>query len=172
MAYRLFVVPIREAGSATAELNGFLRSHRVLAVDRRWVEQGSDSFWSFCIDYLESGPGAGGSPSGGKNNGAAGRNKVDYREVLSPEDFAVYARLRQMRQDIAQKEAVPVYTVFTNEQLAQMVKGRVTTKAALEKIAGLGDARIEKYGERVLETLRRQWAGDGKETNAAGQPPV
>jgi hypothetical protein len=40
---------------------------------------------------------------------------------------------------------VPVYTIFTNEQLAQMVQSRATTKAALEKIAGVGDARIEKY---------------------------
>jgi superfamily II DNA helicase RecQ len=167
MAYRFFVVPIREEGSA-AELNGFLRSHRVLAVDRRWVEQGSESFWSFCVDYLESGS----STTVGKNNGATGRGKVDYREVLSPEDFAVFARLRQVRQEIAQRDAIPVYTVFTNEQLAQMVKGRVTTKAALEKIAGLGDARIEKYGERVLDVLRRQWVEEGKVANATGQPPV
>ena len=68
-----------------------------------------------------------------------GRVKVDYREVLSPEDFAVFARLRQVRKEIAQDDAVPVYTVFTNEQLAQMVQGRATTKAALEKIAGVGD---------------------------------
>jgi superfamily II DNA helicase RecQ len=168
MAYRVFIVPIHDEGWATAELNGFLRSHRVLAVDRRWVERGSNSFWSFCVDYLESGS----STTFSKNNGGVGRSKVDYREVLSPEDFAVFARLRQIRQDIAQKEAVPVYTVFTNEQLAQMVKGRVTTKTALEKIAGLGDARIEKYGERVLEVLRRQCVEDGKAANAAGQPPV
>ena len=35
-----------------------------------------------------------------------------------------------------------------------MVQARATTKAALEKIAGVGDARIEKYGARVLELPR------------------
>ncbi len=169
MAYRFFVVPIRDEGSAAADLNGFLRSHRVLAVDRRWVEAGSESFWSFCVDYLEHGGGKSG-PSAARNG--AGRVKVDYREVLSPEDFLVFARLRQVRKEIAQADAVPVYTVFTNEQLAQMVRARADSKSALEKIAGVGDARIEKYGERVLEVLRRQWAEGGNEANAASQPPV
>src|SRR6516165_9727052 len=124
MAYRIFVVPIRDEGAATAELNKFLRSHRVLSVDRRWVDQGSESFWSFCVDYLELG--GGGSPPPGKNGPV--RGKVDNREVLSPEDFAVFARLRQVHKEVAQVEAVPVYTVFTNEQLAQMVQARATTK--------------------------------------------
>jgi hypothetical protein len=51
---------------------------------------------------------------------------------------------------MAQAEGVPVYTIFTNEQLAQRVQSRATTKAALEKIAGVGDVRIEKYGGRML----------------------
>jgi superfamily II DNA helicase RecQ len=168
MAYRFFVISVKDEGTATAELNGFLRSRRVLAVDRRWVEQGAESFWSFCVDDLESGTG-GAEPPG--KNGAA-RGKVDYREVLSPEDFSVFARLRQARKELAQAESVPVYTVFTNEQLAQMVRGRATSKAALEKIAGVGDARIEKYGPRVLEILRQQWGGEGNGTDAASQPPV
>jgi len=83
MSYRFFVIPVRDDGTAAAELNGFLGSRRVLTVDRRWVDQGSESFWSFCVDYLES---SGGPVVAGKNGG--GRAKVDYREVLSPEDFA------------------------------------------------------------------------------------
>jgi ATP-dependent DNA helicase RecQ len=50
---------------------------------------------------------------------------------------------------------VPVYTIFTNEQLAQMVQAKAQHRADLERIAGVGDARIEKYGPRFLEVLRR-----------------
>jgi hypothetical protein len=159
MAFRFFFVSVRDDGTAAAGLNGFLRSHKVLTVDRRRVDQGAESFWSFCVDYLES---AGGSSSEGKNGPV--RGKVDYRDELSPEDFAVFARLRQLRKEIAQSEAVPVYTVFTSEQLAQMVQSRATTRAALEKIAGIGDARIEKYGPRVLGFFQGQW--DGKRSDA------
>ena len=60
--------------------------------------------------------------------------------------------------------------MFTNEQLARMVQGREMTKAAPEKVAGVGDARIEKYGPRVLEFLHRQWQEGG--TDASSQPPL
>ncbi len=169
MAYRFFVIPIRDDGSAAAELNGFVRSHKILAVDRRWVDAGSESYWSFCVDYLEHG---GAKSAQHAVRDGSGRPKVDYRDVLAPEDFTVFAKLRQVRKDIAQADSVPVYTVFTNEQLAQIVQTRASTKAALEKIAGVGDARIEKYGERVLEILRDQWTEQRKEPDAASKPPV
>ena len=50
---------------------------------------------------------------------------------------------------------MPVYTIFTNEQLAQMAQTKARTKADLEKIEGIGDARIEKHGTRFLELLSR-----------------
>jgi superfamily II DNA helicase RecQ len=152
MAFRFFTIPINDPGTAATELNGFLRSHKVLSVDRRWVEQGAASFWSFCIDFLEA------AANGKAPERAFGsRAKIDYKEVLKPEEFAVFARLRELRKEMAQAEAVPVYTIFTNEQPAQMVRSRATTKAALEKVAGVGDARIEKYGTRFLEVLAQAW---------------
>ncbi len=162
--FKFFTIPIQDGGGAAAELNGFLSSHKVLSVDRRWVEQGSVSFWSFCIDYLETSPGGG-------ENGRPGnrRGQVDYKEVLNAEEFAVFARLREVRKEIAQAEAVPVYTVFTNEQLARMVQGRVRDRAGLEKIAGVGNARLDKYGARMLEVLSGMGTAN---TDEADRQPV
>ncbi len=53
-----------------------------------------------------------------------------------------------------------------------MVRTRATTKAAIEKIAGVGDARIDKYGERILDLLRTAWGPGGNGQDAAGQPPL
>ena len=159
MAFRFFTVPIQNAEQAEAELNGFLRSHKVLSIDRRWVEQGSTSFWTFCVDYLDG-------QAAGSGGDRSARGKVDYKEVLSPDEFTVFAKLREVRKEIAQAEAVPVYTIFTNEQLAQMVQARAATKGDLEKIAGVGDARIEKHGARMIDVLTAAWKpqheADGK----------
>jgi superfamily II DNA helicase RecQ len=152
MSFKTFTVPIQDAGAAEAELNGFLRSHKILSVEQRWVEQGAYSFWSFCVDYMEGMPGNVTRPPMG-----GARAKVDYKEILKPEEFSIYLRLRELRKEIAQAQAVPVYTIFTNEQLAKMVQAKATTKAALEEIAGVGDARIEKYGARVLALLTQVW---------------
>ena len=127
-------------------MNAFLRSHRVLAVRKEFVSDGENSFWSFCVEYLESAS-AGMAPPGSK------LPKVDYKEVLKPEEFEVFSRLRDWRKGVAEKESVPVYVVFTNEQLAEMVKKKVSTKAGLKEIEGVGESRIEKYGDAVLERL-------------------
>jgi superfamily II DNA helicase RecQ len=101
----------------------------VLTVERQLVDNGPSSFWSFCVDFLV--PGA--EPAGAASTRPAGaKAKVDYREVLQPDEFAVYARLRDLRKELSVKESVPVYMIFSNEQLAQMVQGRAASKADLE----------------------------------------
>jgi superfamily II DNA helicase RecQ len=51
----------------------------------------------------------------------------------------VFAKLRDLRKEISQMDAVPVYAIFTNEQLAQMVETRVTSSAGLGAIDGIGE---------------------------------
>lgn len=41
MPFRFFTVPIQNIAEAEAELNTFLGSYKVLAVDRQWVDQGA-----------------------------------------------------------------------------------------------------------------------------------
>jgi ribonuclease D len=70
---------------------------------------------------------------------------VDYKEVLKPEEFEVFSRLRDWRKNVAEKEGVPVYAVLTNEQLAQMVQKQVKSKAGLE-----GDRRRGRCPRREV----------------------
>ena len=73
--------------------------------------------------------------------------------MLKPEEFEVFSRLRDRRKAAAENEGVQVYVVLTNEQLAQMVQKKVNSKAGLKEIEGVGDARVEKYGESLLALL-------------------
>jgi superfamily II DNA helicase RecQ len=129
-----------EDATAEAELNRFLRSVRVLQVQKEFVNLGAQSFWSFCVEYIES------SSVKAKN----AKSKVDYKEVLSPEDFELFSSLRDLRKALAAEEAIPVYAICTNEQLAEIAKQRPANLVDLKKIDGLGEAKIEKYGERFL----------------------
>ena len=148
MQLKVFILPLKNVSAAEAEMNAFLRSRRVLAVKKEFVADGENSFWTFCVEYLESTPGGGAaSPRDNK------LPKVDYKEVLKPVEFEVFSRLREWRKGVAEQEGVPVYVVFTNEQLAGMVQARASTKAGLRDIEGVGDARVEKYGAAVLERL-------------------
>jgi superfamily II DNA helicase RecQ len=46
-----------------------------------------------------------------------------------------------------------MYVVCTNEHLAAMVQNKCQTKADLQKINGLDEAKIEKYGQAFLNVL-------------------
>src|SRR5208337_3594726 len=141
---RFFAVPMLDGEEESQELNRFLATNRVLMVERHFVSDGSSSAWAICVSYLDrSGRPA---PELGK--------RVDYREVLSESDFAIYAKLRSLRKSMAEKDGLPAYTLFTNEQLAAMVQQRVTSLRALEEIPGVGAARVKKYGTAFLEVLK------------------
>ena len=148
MQLKLFVIPIKNLGAAEAEMNGFLRGHRVLAVKKEFVPDGENSFWTFCVEYLD---GTAAMPGGGPPGPRP--PKVDYKEVLKPAEFELFSRLREWRKAVAEKEGVPVYAVLTNEQLAQMVQKKTSSKAVLKEIEGVGDARVEKYGDALLQLL-------------------
>jgi superfamily II DNA helicase RecQ len=150
MQLRFFTIPILHPDSATAELNRFLASHRILSIDRRFADDGAASLWSICVGY-----------DNGSDEAAAAakRAKVDYKEVLSEADFTVFAQLRTLRKELADREGVPAYSLFTNDQLAEMVTRRVTSAEALRGLAGVGDAKVAKYGEAFLAMLKDLLAG-------------
>lgn len=139
--------------SDCAELNAFLAAHRVLRTERQFAE----GRWCFLVEYDERGDGGLGRAWRGP--------KVDYREVLSEEDFATFAKLRDVRKRLADGEGVAVFAVATNEQLAQFVREKAKTLAALKTVAGFGSARAEKYGAAFLEVL----ANDARDGEAEGE---
>ncbi len=80
-------------------MNTFLRGHRVLAVKKEFVPDGENSFWTFCVEYLDGG-GAVALSAGGR------APKVDYKEVLKPEEFEVFSRLRDWRKTVGRRRRV------------------------------------------------------------------
>ena len=53
MQLKLFILPVKNVTAAEAEMNAFLRGHRVLAVKKEFVPDGENSFWTFCVEHLE-----------------------------------------------------------------------------------------------------------------------
>lgn len=148
MQYKFFVIPVSDSVICEEELNRFLRGHRIVSVQRELVREGNAAYWALCVEYL---PGLTGNGQAVK---PGGRTRIDYKEVLSEEDFAIFIRLRDRRKALAESEAVPVYAVCTNEQLSEMAKRRVDSLSALQQIEGFGEAKAAKYGNAFLEVLR------------------
>jgi superfamily II DNA helicase RecQ len=150
MPLQFFTIPVLEPQAATAELNQFLATHRVWSVDQRLIEVGLQSVWTVCVTYGDPPSDRGRSPSRSPPSSEA---RIDYRDVLSETQFALFARLRKLRKTLAEAGQVPAYAVATNEQLATMVRQDVHTLGQLAEIPGLGETRVAKYGPRLLEEL-------------------
>lgn len=147
MRFHFFTIPALDPGAAAEELNLFLGAHRVSTVQRELVQDGASSYWSVCVTSVDGEVAA--APSQSR------RARVDYREILEADEFGLYDRLRTLRKQQADAEGLPPFAVFTNEQLAEMVRRRVTTRAALAAIDGIGDARLERYAPAFLEVLEQ-----------------
>lgn len=151
MQYRVFAVPATGSPDLEEALNHFLRSKRIVSVQKSLQEVDGAARWCFCVEYLE------GALAGDQK--ASGRSKrIDYKEVLSEEDFLVFVRLRDARKELATAEAIPVYAVCTNEQLAQMAIRRPSSLSELRAIEGIGDAKAAKYGAALLAALNGKGA--------------
>lgn len=146
MPYQLFQYPL-PGPPDLADLNAWLSSHRIVSVNQHVVAAPGGALLVFVVQSVEAGPTRPGTPSGPAR-------KVDYKEELSAEDFALFSLLREERKKIAEAEGVPVYAILTNEQLAEMAKRRPASLSALSTIEGLGKARLEKHGSRLLAALR------------------
>jgi superfamily II DNA helicase RecQ len=159
MTMYFFAIPALDSRSAQDDFNKFCSAHRVVAIDRQFVVDGCNSYWALCVKVAAT-PGSlpdvlkAPERRTGTGSKESGSGRVDYKTVLSEYDFSLYAELRNWRKTLAEVEGVPVYAVFTNEQLAEIVRRRVDTLTALGDIEGIGPARIERYGVKVLASLQ------------------
>ena len=74
-------------------------------------------------------------------------------KVLTTEEFAVFSKLRELRKELASKDGVPPFVVFTDEQLASIVKQKPENLGKLTAIQGIGQVKAEKYGDAVIKTI-------------------
>ncbi|MEZ5598207.1 MAG: RQC domain-containing protein [Pseudomonadales bacterium] len=87
-------------------------------------------------------------------------NRPTGAPELSPEDTALWHALRALRKRIADDEGVPPFVVFHDATLLDMVRQRPTRPTAMLDVHGVGQKRLERYGERFLDVIREHELGD------------
>ena len=139
MQLKIFTIPINYGDDMEQELNRFLRSHKILEVDRQIVVLDNSAYWSFAVSYLPT-------AAGNSQSAAQKSARVDYKKVLDAASFERFNTYRNIRKKVAQAEGIPVYTIFTNHELAEMAKiSRLITLDDLKEIPGIGHRKVEKY---------------------------
>ena len=156
MGLKFFCVAALRSEDGDEELNAFLQGHRVLSLERQLVTTPEGPFWCIAVEFVERRASGAAAAGDGKQR----RPRIDYREVLSPEDFGRFSKLREVRKELAKRDSLPVYAIYTNEQLAQIAKDPPRTLAALGKIEGVGDSKVARFGQPLLDALRQSDSSD------------
>jgi superfamily II DNA helicase RecQ len=132
-----FISPFGEH-SVVDELNTFLKSHRIVNIEKKLIDSERGTGWLFLVEY---------GMDGKSQPTTQSSQRIDYREILNETEYALFDQLRTLRRELAEKQGVPVYTVFTNEQLAGMVKKHPKTDKEMQSISGIGEGRVKQFGE-------------------------
>ncbi len=72
---------------------------------------------------------------------------------------ARFEALRAWRAAAAKDQGVPAYVIFHDATLRQIAAERPVTLAALGRISGIGEAKLARYGQAVLDTTGDEPAG-------------
>ena len=134
MQIKIFTLPVISDDKDTEELNHFLRAHKIIDVRRELVQTRDNSYWSFCVTYM---PDSRVTAEVEKAIQSNRQGRIDYKEVLDSDAFERFARMRRLRKQIAEEEAIPAYAVFTDAELSEMAKLEVLDIANMQKIPGV-----------------------------------
>jgi ATP-dependent DNA helicase RecQ len=84
---------------------------------------------------------------------ARARSAAGAAAQLSPEAAPAFERLRAWRAATAKEQGVPAYVIFHDATLRQIAAESPRTLAALGTVSGVGEAKLAKFGQQVLDTL-------------------
>ena len=76
-------------------------------------------------------------------------------------DHDLFEQLRFLRRELASKQGVPPYIVFSDRTLREMAARRPATPEQMHALTGVGERKLQRYGQAFLEAIRT--APDGPE---------
>ncbi|MBP2559299.1 ATP-dependent DNA helicase RecQ [Neorhizobium galegae] len=93
-------------------------------------------------------------PTTGKASRSASPSAANARSALEGADAELFEALRVARLAIAKELAVPPYVVFPDTTLIAFATERPTNRDALLTISGVGQSKLERYGDAFLKVIR------------------
>lgn len=89
-----------------------------------------------------------------------GEQKVLRKETRIPQttieqNDPLFEVLRSVRKEIADREKVPPFVVFSDKSLKDMCIRRPKNSAQFLEVSGVGESKLEKYGKTFIDTIQQ-----------------
>ncbi len=87
-----------------------------------------------------------------------GQEKIMHKVMKKPAvvntDSDLFAILRSIRKSLSEEANVPPYIIFNDNTLKEMCKFFPVTKETMLLISGVGESKLEKYGDEFIEVIK------------------
>jgi len=163
MQMRIFTLrfnPVTE-GFDDSPVAEFVKDKEVLSIDNHFFVKDEVPYLAIVVRYRTVVP-----PAPAATVKPEKRRDESWRELLTEADWPLFNTLRTWRSELAKEQGIPPYVICNNRQLAEVVKSRPRTLAALGRIEGFGEAKLKKYGKDLLAFLAEE-APEKRETSHA-----
>ena len=87
------------------------------------------------------------------------QTRLPLKEKPITDSERIFESLRTLRKEIAQKEGLPPYMIFADSTLKEMARICPGNRVELLRINGVGEIKLEKYGDLFLERI---WEVSGR----------
>jgi len=151
MKVRVFTLPWRpEVGFDDAEVQEFLEGRTALDISQHFFVHEKTPVLVLVVTWRE---GAERARPSHRDFAHAPIRQVDPVPEFTGEERHRYEALRSWRNQYARRVGRPPYALFTNRQAGDIVRRVPTNRAQLAQIPGLGESRLNGFGDELLAFL-------------------
>jgi len=97
--------------------------------------------------------GARGRAGGRARTAASSVPEIGSTDLETADEISLLATLKALRKQVADRQGVPAYLVFSDRTLREMVALRPRDESELLAVVGVGPAKLARYGAAFLEAL-------------------
>lgn len=83
------------------------------------------------------------------------KQEKPVKKVAQLTDNGLYAALSALRAEIARRESVPAFVVFSNATLLDMAAKQPQTLSEFLTVNGVGSKKAERYGKAFVDCVRK-----------------
>lgn len=87
--------------------------------------------------------------------GSKGGSKKSKSININDEDLELWEALRACRKDLATEQGIPPFMIFHDATLKDMIENKPTSLHSFGAISGVGQKKLDKYGNEFLAVLKQ-----------------
>jgi len=139
MSFRIITIPFNQEQGMfhEEELNKFLLNKTLKQYRTEFFKSNEQAYWTVFIEYE-----------------TILNDHVKINNSFNETEKTLQQKLREWRRQKAENMGLPVYIIFANQQLDEMVRLKPGTLEALKRVRGFGEKKMASYGHDIIEIVK------------------